>query len=80
MSKLKRIVEHEVRKVLKENSRAQADKLAKLMQKNIVQIDESLSAETLAQAVAMVLADHYGDHNLKDFILELKTFYSYYSA
>jgi len=53
---------------------AQGDRLSKLIDKSIVQVDEELNVKFFAEAVAKVLKDQYGEHNYKEFMSHLKRF------
>ena len=59
--------------ILEELSNAQSpsNQLASEILQAIVGIDESMSYEVLATAVAKVLIDEYGEHNYQPFISEL---------
>jgi hypothetical protein len=59
--------------ILEELSNAQSpsNQLAGEMLQAIAGIDESMSYEVLAAAVAKVLIDEYGEHNYQPFISEL---------
>ena len=46
--------------------------LSKSINKEIINIDESLSYKDLAIAVSIILKDSYGKHNFNPFIKELK--------
>ena len=50
---------------------------AKLLAEKIVAeiniIDDSLSVKTLANAIAIVINDEYGNHNAESFLNQLKT-------
>ena len=50
---------------------------AKLLAEKIVEeiniIDDSLSVKTLANAIAIVINDEYGNHNAESFLNQLKT-------
>jgi len=45
-----------------------SQKLAELIQKDINSVDENLSVDDLAKAVAYILKQDYGTHNYKSFI------------
>jgi hypothetical protein len=51
---------------------ADSQKLAPMISKAIIDIDDSMSYVDFAQAVAQVLKDDYGKHNYEGFIAELK--------
>ena len=53
------------------NESAKSDKLAPLMVKAIEKIDSSMSYTDFAIAVATVIKDEYGDHNIAPFMKEL---------
>jgi hypothetical protein len=53
------------------NESAKADKLVPLMVKAIEKVDSSLSYVDLAIAVANIIKDEYGDHNIAPFMKEL---------
>lgn len=50
---------------------------AKLLAEKIVEeinkIDDSMSVKTLANAIAIVINDEYGNHNAEPFLNQLKT-------
>ena len=54
------------------NESKKSDLLAKEIDKAIVKIDDSLSYEDFAVAVAKVLKDEYGTHNFVPFMDALK--------
>lgn len=66
--------------VLREVSLRQVEELASSIQDSIQKIDPSADYKTLAQAVAIVLEEHYGEHNLQDFLSEVKHFFNYRSV
>lgn len=49
-----------------------SQKLAELIQKDINSVDENLSINDLAKAVAYILKNDYGSHNYESFLEELK--------
>ena len=53
------------------NESAKSDKLAPLFVQAIEKVDESLSYVDLAAAVAKILNEEYGTHNIKPFMKEL---------
>ena len=53
------------------NESAKADKLVPLMVKAIEKVDDSLSYTDLAIAVAEIIKEQYGDHNIVPFMKEL---------
>lgn len=53
------------------NESAKSDKLVPLFVKAIEKVDESLSYTDLAAAVAKILNEEYGAHNIKPFMAEL---------
>jgi hypothetical protein len=53
------------------NESAKSDKLAPLFVQAIEKVDESLSYIDLAAAVAKILNEEYGTHNIKPFMKEL---------
>jgi hypothetical protein len=54
------------------NESTKSDKLAPLMVKAIEKVDDSLSYVDLAMAVAKIIKEEYGDHNIKPFMAELQ--------
>jgi hypothetical protein len=54
------------------NESAKSDKLAPLMVKAIEKIDTSLSYVDLAMAVAKIIKEEYGTHNIQPFMTELQ--------
>jgi hypothetical protein len=54
------------------NESAKSDKLVPLMLKAIDKVDDSLSYTEFAIAVATIIKDEYGDHNIKPFMAELQ--------
>ncbi len=50
-----------------------SQKLAELIQKDINSVDENLSINDLAKAVAYILKNDYGSHNYEKFIGTLKS-------
>lgn len=61
MKKLKKLLES-----------VKSEKLAQEIDKSIIKIDDSLSVEDFALAVATVLIDNYGEHNYQKFLNILK--------
>lgn len=61
MDKLKKLLES-----------VKSEKLAQEIDKSIIKIDDSLSVEDFALAVATVLTDNYGEHNYQKFLKILK--------
>lgn len=61
MKKLKKLLES-----------VKSEKLAQEIDKSIIKIDDSLSVEDFALAVATVLTDNYGEHNYQKFLNILK--------
>lgn len=53
------------------NESAKSDKLVPLMVKAIEKVDDSLSYTDLATAVATIIKEQYGDHNIAPFMKEL---------
>lgn len=53
------------------NESAKSDKLVPLMVKAIEKVDDSLSYADLATAVATIIKEQYGDHNIAPFMKEL---------
>ena len=53
------------------NESAKSDKLVPLFVKAIEKVDDSLSYVDLAAAVAKILNEEYGTHNIKPFMTEL---------
>jgi len=54
------------------NESRESDELSKGINKAIIAVDDSLSYEDFALAVAKVLIDEYGDQNFKPFMDVLK--------
>lgn len=54
------------------NESRESDELSKGINKAIITVDDSLSYEDFALAVAKVLIDEYGDQNFKPFMDVLK--------
>lgn len=54
------------------NESRESDELTKGINKAIIAVDDSLSYEDFALAVAKVLIDEYGDQNFKPFMDVLK--------
>lgn len=50
-----------------------AKRLAEKIVEEINKIDDSLSVKTLANAIAIVINDEYGNHNAEPFLNQLKT-------
>lgn len=61
MKKLKKLLES-----------VKSENLAQEIDKSIIKIDDSLSVEDFALAVATVLIDNYGEHNYQKFLNILK--------
>ena len=53
------------------NESAKSDKLVPLMVKAIEKVDASLSYQDLAIAIARIIRDEYGTHNIMPFMKEL---------
>ena len=77
MEKLRRMIRTEVKKALKESTWEKDEALAEKIHKVIMSVDPSMDNETFARAIAIVLSEHYGEHNLNSFISELKNFFHY---
>ena len=61
------------KKEIKEDTGSASDQLAGLISSAIQEVDEDLSYEDLALAVAKILKDEYGAHNYEPFITKLKS-------
>ncbi len=67
-----KIVEHRMSTDLVLDETAKSDKLAKGINKKMIKIDDSMSVTDFALAVAKILSDQYGSHNIEPFISTLK--------
>jgi len=68
MNKIQNIIEQVEQGKISDNALL----LSKSINKEIINIDESLSYKDLAIAVSIILKDSYGKHNFNPFIKELK--------
>ena len=53
---------------------ADIERLVRLVETAMDQVDDSLSYDDLALATALILREHYGDHNYGPFIASLQKY------